>query len=107
MFDLRAILDEQSDDPLDLVAQYVNPSFARVLKILGYDLNYVRGSGAYLWDDQGNCYIDCISGFGVFACGRNHPTIKDDQQVIFFPTSAYLDEDGKHWTVPVHARGSH
>ena len=34
-------------------------------------------------------------------------TIKDDQQVIFLPTSAYLDEDGKHWTVPVHARGSH
>ena len=76
MFDLRAILDDQSDDPLDLVAQYVNPSFARVLKILGYDVNYVRGSGAYLWDDQGNRYIDCISGFGVFACGRNHPTIR-------------------------------
>ena len=97
MFDLRAILDEQSDDPLDLVAQYVNPSFARVLKILGYDLNYVRGSGAYLWDDQGNCYIDCISGFGVFACGRNHPTMTI--QALAFRAAEHLVSSAKNGEV--------
>lgn len=36
--------------------------------------------------------------FVVGALGAS--TIKDDQQVIFFPTIAYLDEDGKNWMVP-------
>ena len=28
--------------------------------------------------------------------------IKDDETVIFFPTNAYLDSDGKTWTIPIH-----
>src|SRR6185437_14745022 len=32
--------------------------------------------GAYLYDRDGQRYLDLLSGFGVFAVGRNHPTIK-------------------------------
>jgi ornithine--oxo-acid transaminase len=35
----------------------------------------VRGEGPYLFDAADNRYLDLLSGFGVFACGRNHPTI--------------------------------
>ncbi|HEX5078952.1 MAG TPA: aspartate aminotransferase family protein, partial [Geminicoccaceae bacterium] len=47
----------------------------RVLRVLGYDADYVRGEGPYLFDAKGNRYLDLLSGFGVFACGRNHPTV--------------------------------
>ena len=44
---------------------------------MGYTKRYTKGQGAYLFDEAGNRYIDCLSGFGVFACGRNHPAIRD------------------------------
>ena len=37
----------------------------------------MRGKGAYLFDEAGNRYVDCLSGFGTFACGRNHPAIRE------------------------------
>ena len=31
---------------------------------------------AYLWDEEGNKYLDLLTGWGVFALGRNHPKVK-------------------------------
>lgn len=76
MFDIKALIAENQGKSLDLAEQYVNPAFAKVLRVLGFDVHYVRGQGQYLWDDKGNRYIDCLGGFGVFACGRNHPVIR-------------------------------
>ena len=76
-FDLDAMLDPAAHDALGLYAQHVNPAMAKVLKTLGYDVRYVRGSGAHLFDDTGKRYLDMLAGFGVFAAGRNHPTIRD------------------------------
>src|SRR6516165_11046147 len=36
-----------------------------------------RGSGQYLYDRTGVCYLDLLSGFGVFAIGRNHAVLRD------------------------------
>jgi len=47
----------------------------RVLRTIGYDRNYKRAIGQYLYDDNNNEYLDLLSGFGVFAIGRNHPTV--------------------------------
>ncbi len=77
MFDLKALLDQHAGREFDLLAQHVNPAFAKVLKTLGYDIRYAHGQGAYLFDDQGYRYIDCLGGYAVFSCGRNHPTIRD------------------------------
>jgi ornithine--oxo-acid transaminase len=35
----------------------------------------VRASGPYLYDDRGDQYLDLLSGYGVFAVGRNHPDV--------------------------------
>jgi len=34
-----------------------------------------EGEGCYLVDGKGDRYLDFLSGFGVFALGRSHPTI--------------------------------
>ncbi len=47
----------------------------RVLRTIGYDRNYKRAIGQYLYDEDNNEYLDLLSGFGAFAIGRNHPTV--------------------------------
>jgi len=76
-FDLRQIIDRHQGEQLSLLSEYINPQMATVLKTLGFDPVYVKGQGAHLWDDRGNDYLDMLSGFGVFAVGRSHPTVKD------------------------------
>ncbi len=36
---------------------------------------FTRGEGVYLFDDQGNRYLDLLSGIGVCGLGYNHPVI--------------------------------
>jgi acetylornithine/LysW-gamma-L-lysine aminotransferase len=38
-------------------------------------LTIVRGAGVYVWDDQGNRYLDATSGQGVVLLGHAHPTV--------------------------------
>jgi len=34
-----------------------------------------RGDGIYLFDQDGNVFIDCISGIAVSSLGHGHPAI--------------------------------
>lgn len=76
-FDLRALLNGRPDTAVDRIHEHVNPAFARVLKIIGFDIDWAHGQGAYLYDQQGQRYIDCLGGYAVFNVGRNHPVIRD------------------------------
>ena len=60
-----------------LHTRYLNEQLVRVLKTIGYDVGFQRGQGQYLFDRNDDRYLDLLSGFGVFALGRNHPTVKD------------------------------
>ncbi len=55
--------------------KFVNPSFVRVLEVIGYDRNYVSSEGAYLTDAKGKKVLDFLAGFGVYNIGRNHPHV--------------------------------
>ena len=76
-FNLDRLLKERHGENFQLHAQYLNPQLTKVIKTLGFDRFYERGEGCYLFDDEGNRYLDLLSGFGVFALGRSHPVIKD------------------------------
>jgi ornithine--oxo-acid transaminase len=75
-FDLGAELAAVRGQGYELHSKYQNPQLPRTLHTIGFDKNYVRGEGAYLYDAEGNAYADFLSGFGVFAAGRSHPVIK-------------------------------
>jgi 4-aminobutyrate aminotransferase-like enzyme len=49
--------------------RHLNEQMVRVLKTIGYDIGFCRGEGQYLYDRQGNRYLDLLSGFGGFAIG--------------------------------------
>ncbi len=38
-------------------------------------VGFVRGEGAWLWDEQGRQYLDAISGVAVCALGHAHPAV--------------------------------
>ncbi|MCO5320088.1 MAG: acetylornithine/succinylornithine family transaminase [Microthrixaceae bacterium] len=38
---------------------------------------FVRGSGSWLWDAEGNEYLDLLSGLAVTSLGHAHPTVAD------------------------------
>lgn len=74
-FDLQQVIAERGAEKFPLFDRYLNGQLVRVLKTIGYDVDYVRGDGPYLFDAAGNRYLDLLSGFGVFAMGRNHPAV--------------------------------
>jgi len=75
-FDLGAELAAVRGQGYEMHGRYLNPQMPRTLHTIGFDKDYVRGEGAYLYDAEGNAYADFLAGFGVFAAGRSHPVIK-------------------------------
>ncbi|HEV3382134.1 MAG TPA: aspartate aminotransferase family protein [Trebonia sp.] len=90
-FDLNAELAAVRGQGYELHGKYMNPQMVRMLHTIGFDKVYERGEGAYLYDTDGNAYADFLSGFGVFAAGRNHPVIRKALQDA-------LDIDFASWT---------
>ncbi|MBL0870258.1 MAG: aspartate aminotransferase family protein [Phycisphaerales bacterium] len=76
-FDLSALVARRSPELFDLHAETINPAYVKVLRTIGFDRPYLKGQGAYLFDDRGQRYIDCMGGYAVFALGRNHPGVRD------------------------------
>jgi len=48
---------------------YLTPNYARL------PVKFVKGEGVYLYDEEGNEYIDLISGIGVNSLGYRHPKL--------------------------------
>jgi ornithine--oxo-acid transaminase len=74
--DFLAWLDRQQGRQYELHARHVNPVFVKMLRTIGFDKEYVRGEGCYLFDRHGQRYLDMLTGWGVFALGRNHPRVR-------------------------------
>jgi ornithine--oxo-acid transaminase len=75
-FSLSKLIQDRQADQYDLHEKYISPHMARVQQIIGFDKIYVRGEGAYLWDEDGVRYLDLLAGYSVFNLGRGHPVIK-------------------------------
>jgi ornithine--oxo-acid transaminase len=74
--DICKLVKQNEGRNYELHTRHINPSNSRALKTIGFDRCYVRAEGQYLWDADGNKYLDCLSGYGVFGVGRNHPDIR-------------------------------
>ena len=56
-------------------AQYVNPQWVRLLDLLDMNVAYERCEGAELFAENGDRYLDFLSGYCVHNTGHNHPRI--------------------------------
>ena len=74
---LRELLEARRGEDLDLWARTINPQFTRVLRTIGFDRTWARAEGAYLFDADGNRYLDMLGGFGMYNVGRNNRAVRD------------------------------
>jgi len=75
--DVSEMFKDREAQRSSMHARYLNEQLVRVLKTIGYDVGFQKGQGQYLFDRSGARYLDLLSGFGVFAIGRNHPVLRD------------------------------
>lgn len=80
--DITAVLSEREQDRYGLHSLHLNEQMVRVLKTIGYDVGFRRGNGPYLYDREDRQYLDLLSGFGVFALGRNHAGVRDALKAV-------------------------
>ena len=81
-FDIGAILAEREPERYGLHTAHLNEQMVRVLQTIGYDVGFRAGQGQYLFDRRGDRYLDLLSGWGVFALGRNHPVVRDALKAV-------------------------
>src|ERR1700727_1493485 len=77
ILDVSAMFMDRQGQRSSMHARHLNEQLVRILKTIGYDVGFQKGQGAYLYDCEGVRYLDLLSGFGVFAIGRNHPGLRE------------------------------
>jgi ornithine--oxo-acid transaminase len=93
-FDIRGLVAERETERYQLHSSHLNEQMVRVLKTIGFDKRYQRGVGQYLYDEHGEKYLDLLSGWGVFAIGRNHPMVSETLKAVLeseLPNLVQLD----------------
>jgi ornithine--oxo-acid transaminase len=92
--DLPRMVEERESERGAMHARHLNEQLVRVLKTIGFDVGFKRGQGQYLYDRKDQRYLDLLSGFGVFAVGRNHPVLRDALKSVLdsdFPNLVQMD----------------
>jgi acetylornithine/succinyldiaminopimelate/putrescine aminotransferase len=67
----------RSDETLNLASRYLDQCLVDVLGILGFDKQYVKAQGSYLYDSAGRAYLDFHTGEGFASLGHNHPAVRE------------------------------
>ncbi len=73
---ILAEADARSGETLGLAARHLDPSLVDVLRIIGFDEQYVSARGSYLYDAEGRAYLDLHTGEGFASLGHNHPDVR-------------------------------
>ena len=57
------------------------------------DIAFTKGEGVWLWDENGNKYLDALSGIAVCGLGHAHPqvaeTISKQSQTLIHTSNIY------------------
>jgi ornithine--oxo-acid transaminase len=91
---VRELLAQRVGEELELNDRYLNPQMGRILRTLGFDRTWVGGDRAHLIDSEGRRYLDLISGYGVFALGRNHPDVIEGIEDVLAASTGNLPQLG-------------
>ena len=81
-FSLSQLIKSRQSEQYALHQKYINPKLTRTLGVIGFDKIWVRGEGAYLWDIEGNRYLDLLAAYSAFNLGRGHPVVKQAMQEL-------------------------
>src|SRR5438270_9870601 len=91
---IAKLLELRAGEAMALNQRHLNPQLGRVLQTLGFHRDWAAGRGSHLIDRQGHEYLDLLSGYGVFALGRNHPYVKRQLQRVLEADTPSLPQLG-------------
>jgi ornithine--oxo-acid transaminase len=91
---IAELLAARTGEEMALNDRYLNPQMGRILRTLGFDRTWVAGDRSCLIDSEGRRYLDLISGYGVFALGRNHPDVAAAVRELLDASTANLPQLG-------------
>jgi predicted acetylornithine/succinylornithine family transaminase len=82
-----------SQDVIEQFRQYVIPNYTR------YPVCLVRGEGSYVWDAEGNRYLDLFPGWGCNLLGHCPPRVVEAvceqvRRLIHVPNTWYTEAQG-------------
>ena len=95
----------RAEETFELAARHLDPSLVDVLRILGFDQDYVTAQGSYLYDSAGRAYLDLHTGEGFASLGHNNPDVAevlhavlgaglvDGVQIHYSPLAGMLAEE--------------
>ncbi len=72
----------RADETFGLAARHLDSSLVDVLRILGFDQEYVSARGSYLYDTAGRAYLDFHTGEGFASLGHNNPDVGEVLQAV-------------------------
>lgn len=83
-----------SAETVELFKKYVIPNYHR------YPVNLVRGEGSYIWDSEGNRYLDFFPGWGCNLLGHCPPALVEAVQeqaatLIHVPNTWHTEVQGR------------
>jgi acetylornithine/N-succinyldiaminopimelate aminotransferase len=83
-----------SEQVIDQFRHYVIANYTR------YPVCLVRGEGSYVWDAEGNCYLDLFPGWGCGLLGHCPPRVvaavqEQVAQLIHVPNTWYTEPQGQ------------
>ena len=83
-----------SAETIKLFEQYVIPNYGR------YPVCLVRGEGSFVWDSEGNRYLDLFPGWGCNLLGHCPPAVvaavrEQVGRLIHVPNTWYMEAQGR------------
>jgi predicted acetylornithine/succinylornithine family transaminase len=83
-----------SEDTMKLFQRYVIPNYNR------FPVALVRGEGSYVWDSEGNRYLDLFNGWGCNLLGHCPPSVVEAVReqlgrLIHVPNTWYTEVQGE------------
>jgi predicted acetylornithine/succinylornithine family transaminase len=87
---LKIKLMSRYDEIKQLESQYLLPTYNR------YPVAFEKGKGVFLYDFEGNKYLDLVAGLGVNALGHAHPrvvkAVRDQVAKVVHLSNLYYNE---------------
>lgn len=75
LFGLEDVMRFTQRDISNLYQKYMNPALAQMMGLLKFDKRFTKAQGIYVWDEEGNRYIDCLGAYGALNLGHNPPAV--------------------------------
>lgn len=72
---LEQALELKQTQVTELYGQYLNASLVTLLKLINFDTQFVSAKGVFVYDEQGNEYLDFLGAYGALNLGHNHPEV--------------------------------